>query len=137
GCCGLRCSDEAAAAAYADIFRPNESVCELLPRLKGRYRLLLGSNTNDLHARQFLRQLDEPLGHFDALVLSHEVGSRKPAPAFYRHCQSLAGCAAEECLFIDDLPANVLGARACGWHGVVYTTTDNLLNELAALGVVI
>src|SRR6266849_709693 len=45
--CRLSCPDEIIAAAWADIFWPNEDVCALLPRLKPRYRLLLGSNTNE------------------------------------------------------------------------------------------
>ena len=29
----------------------------------------------------------------------------------YQHCRKLAGCRAEECLFIDDVAANVEAAR--------------------------
>src|SRR2546425_3187750 len=39
--CRLTCPDEFIAAAWADIFWPNEEVCALLPRLKPRYQLLL------------------------------------------------------------------------------------------------
>jgi putative hydrolase of the HAD superfamily len=131
----LRCTADYLAAAWADIFRPNPDVCALLPHLKSRYRLLLGSNTNELHSRQFRRQFAEHLGHFDALVLSHEIGVRKPRAGFFQHCQRLAGCASGECLFIDDLPANVAGARALGWHGVVYTGIEDLRERLTGLGV--
>jgi glucose-1-phosphatase len=133
--CGLRCDDEFLSAACADIFRPNPDVCALLPKLKPGYRLLLGSNTNELHAVQFRRQFADVLRHFDHLVLSYEVGVRKPRAGFFEHCQLLAGCPAHECLFIDDLPANVEGARACGWHGIVYKGIEALRAELAALGV--
>jgi putative hydrolase of the HAD superfamily len=131
----LRCADELLAEAWSDIFWPNPEVCALLPVLKPRYRLLLGSNTNDLHARQFRRQFAEPLRYFDALVLSHEIGVRKPRAGFFQHCQELAQCAPEECLFIDDLPANVAGAKALGWQGIVYTGIDDLRARLAALGI--
>jgi FMN phosphatase YigB (HAD superfamily) len=131
----LRCGHEELAAAWADIFTPNEDVCALLPLLKPRYRLLLGSNTNDLHSRQFCRQFAEALRHFDALVLSHEIGVRKPHAGFFQHCQQLAHCSAEECVFIDDLPANIAGARAHGWQGIVYTGIDDLRQRLATLGV--
>lgn len=132
--CRLCCPPETVAAAWADIFWPNEEVAALLPLLKPRYRLLLGSNTNDLHARHFLRQFADTLRHFDHVVLSHQVGARKPKPAFFHHCQRLAGCPAEACLFIDDLPANVAGARACGWDGIVYSNGDALRQELQARG---
>jgi putative hydrolase of the HAD superfamily len=133
--CGLRCEDEYLNAACADIFRPNPEVCALLPRLKPHYRLLLGSNTNELHAVQFRRQFADVLRYFDHLVLSFEIGVRKPRPGFFEHCQRLAGCPPQECLFIDDLPANVEGARACGWHGIVYKGIDDLGGQLKALGI--
>jgi putative hydrolase of the HAD superfamily len=129
----LRCTDDFLAAAWADIFRPNSDVCALIPQLKPRYRLLLGSNTNDLHARQFRRQFADTLHYFDALVMSYEIGVRKPDGGFFRHCQTLAECAPHECLFIDDLPANVEGARRLGWRGIVYRDSGVLRSQLYAL----
>jgi putative hydrolase of the HAD superfamily len=133
--CGLTCPDEALTQAYADMFWPNEEVCALVPRLKPHYKLLLGSNTTELHSRHFLRQFADTMRHFDALVLSHEVGARKPRPEFFRHAQRLADCAPQECLFIDDLPGNVAGARALGWQGIVYSPGTDLPVKLAELGV--
>jgi putative hydrolase of the HAD superfamily len=133
--CRLRCEDDVLHAACADIFHPNEEVCALLPRLKARYRLLLGSNTNELHAVQFRRQFADVLRHFDHLVLSYEVRVRKPRAGFFEHCRRLAGFPPQECLFIDDLPANVEGARACGWHGIVYTGIEDLRARLSGLGI--
>src|SRR4051812_21323545 len=52
----LRCSIDYLARCIEDIFTPNPEVCALVPLLKPRYRVLLGSNTNDLHARRFRRQ---------------------------------------------------------------------------------
>jgi putative hydrolase of the HAD superfamily len=133
--CRLCCDDAHLHAACADIFRPNPDVCGLLPVLKPHYRLLLGSNTNELHAVQFRCQFADVLRHFDHLVLSFEVGVRKPRAGFFEHCQRLAGCPPRECLFIDDLPANVEGARACGWQGIVYTGIEDLRARLASLGI--
>jgi putative hydrolase of the HAD superfamily len=131
----LRCPSEFTAEAWGDIFTPNESACALIPRFKPKYRLLLGSNTNALHARKFLKQFESVLSHFDALVLSYEIGVRKPKRGFFEACQRLAGCAPQECVFIDDLPANVAGARELGWHGIVFTGVEELQRELAKLGV--
>ena len=41
-------------------------------------RLLLLSNTNEMHSRQFLAQFADTLAHFDHVVLSHQVGVRTP-----------------------------------------------------------
>lgn len=118
--CRLRCEEEFIASAFADIFTPNEEVCRLIPQLGTRYRLVLASNTNDLHASHFRQQFAGTLQHFSGLVLSHEVKVCKPHRRFYERCRQLAECPPEECLFIDDLPANVEGARACGFQGLVY-----------------
>jgi putative hydrolase of the HAD superfamily len=131
--CRLTGSDEQVGAAFADMFEPNAEVCALLPRLQGRYRLLLLSNTNELHHQQFSRQFAAALGHFDDLVLSHRVGVRKPHPDIYEHCRKTADRPAGECLFIDDLPANVAAAQAAGWLGLVYEP-GNFAGQLAAMG---
>jgi glucose-1-phosphatase len=132
----LKCSDAQFTQAFVDMFRANPEVCDLLPRLKPRYRLVLLSNTNELHARHFLAKFREQLAPFDAFVLSHEVGIRKPDPRVYEYCRQKAGSPPpSECLFIDDLPANVEGVRACGWQGIVYRQGEDLAAKLAHRGV--
>lgn len=115
----LRCDRTHLRQAVADIFTPNPAVCALLPGLARNYRLVLGSNTNALHAERFLEQFAEHLTHFEDLVLSFEIGRRKPSPEFFHHCREKAGTAAERCLFVDDLEANVAGARAAGLQAAV------------------
>jgi putative hydrolase of the HAD superfamily len=132
----LKCTNEQFTQAFVDMFTANAEVCDLLPRLKPRYRLWLLSNTNELHARHFLAKFRQQLAPFDGIVLSHVVGIRKPDPRVFEHCRQKAGSPpASECLFIDDLAANVEGARACGWQGIVYRPGDDLAQQLASLGV--
>jgi putative hydrolase of the HAD superfamily len=133
----FRCSDEALVEAFADIFRPNPEVCLLVPRLKPRYRLLLASNTNELHCRQFQQQFSDTLNYFDAFILSHEIGVCKPQPAFFQHCLNLANADPGECLFIDDMPQNVTGAHSCGLQAILYSSEENLPARLANLGVIL
>jgi HAD superfamily hydrolase (TIGR01509 family) len=133
--CRVTCNDAQLDLAIADMFTPNHEVCALVPALKLRYRLVLLSNTNELHALHFRRQFADTLDHFDALVLSHEVGLRKPCADIYAHCHKIAGSTPRQCLFIDDLPVNVEAARACGWQGIVYHQGLNLSRELLRLGI--
>src|SRR5262245_27518846 len=98
--CQLGCPDEVVTWAWNEIFSPNKERSALLPRLSRRYRLLLGSNTNELHTAHFSRQCAEAFRHFDHLVYSHAVGARKPDAPFFEHCVRLAGCAPAECVFI-------------------------------------
>jgi glucose-1-phosphatase len=133
--CGLRCTDEELQAAYMDMFYPNKSVCSLIPLLGRKYRLLLGSNTTELHSGHFRKQFEVTLCNFSALVLSHEVGARKPRPEFFQSALRQARCKPEECLFIDDLAVNVEGARAVGWKGIVYRAGDDLHRGLQEHGI--
>jgi putative hydrolase of the HAD superfamily len=134
----LQCTDEQFTQAFVDMFTANAEVCDVLPRLKPRYRLLLLSNTNELHACHFLEKFRQQLAPFDAIVLSHLVGIRKPDARLYEYCRQKAGSPpVSECLFIDDLPANVEGARACGWQGMVYRPGEDLAAKLAGVGVTV
>jgi putative hydrolase of the HAD superfamily len=124
------------AAAWSDIFWLNRPVADLIPFLKGRgYTLVLGSNTNDLHATQFRRQFADTLAHFDRLVLSYEIGHLKPSAPFYHACAEAAGAPPAGCVFIDDLPENVEGARSAGLSGLVYRDFPGLIDALRELGV--
>ena len=121
---------------FEDIFWLNEPVSRLIESLDSRgYTLILGSNTNALHAPYYRRQFAATLDRFDALVLSHEVGYMKPDARFYEACAKAAGVAPGSCIFIDDLAENVEGARAAGLEGVHYVDTAELCQQLRRLGV--
>jgi epoxide hydrolase-like predicted phosphatase len=59
---------------------------------------------------------------FDAVVISGEVGMRKPEPAIFAHVLELLGVRAEETVFVDDLRPNVEAAEALGLVGVHHTS---------------
>ena len=120
---------------FQDIFRPNPAVCEVIPLIAKRCRLVLASNTNELHAAQFRAEFSDVLRHFAALGLSCQAGARKPHHKFYEHCQTLVDGPPEECLFIDDMPANVEGAREFGWNVHLYADHAKFLAELRQLGI--
>ena len=70
---------------------------------------------------------------FDAVVISGEVGLRKPDPEIYALAARDLGVAPGACVFVDDIAANVRGAVAAGMVGVHHTDTDTTLGELEAL----
>jgi putative hydrolase of the HAD superfamily len=59
-------------------------------------------------------------GEMDGGVFSFEVKAVKPEPEIYRCLCDKYGLKPEECLFTDDVPANVKGAQACGFQGIVF-----------------
>jgi len=60
-------------------------------------------------------------GLFDAVVISGECGMRKPEQAIFLHAAESLGLEPEQCVFIDDIEANVAAAGACGMTGVHHT----------------
>jgi epoxide hydrolase-like predicted phosphatase len=70
---------------------------------------------------------------FDAIVISGEVGMRKPEPEIFAHVLELLGVEAGETAFVDDLDVNVEAARALGLVGVVHTSYDETAAELQRL----
>jgi putative hydrolase of the HAD superfamily len=58
---------------------------------------------------------------FDSVVISGEVGMRKPEEEIFRHAARALGLAPQECVFIDDVEANVAAAQACGMTAVHHT----------------
>ena len=133
---GLEMSYEDFEAEWQDIFTLNVPVARLVAALKRQgYTLLLGSNTNVLHARFYRRRFRETLDHFDHMVFSYEVGELKPDLAFFKACLDAVGAPAGSCVFIDDAETNVEGARAAGLQAVLYRDTPGLIAELRRLGV--
>jgi putative hydrolase of the HAD superfamily len=70
---------------------------------------------------------------FDAVVISAEVGMRKPEERIFRHAAGLLGLDPAECVFIDDIEANVRAAEALGMTGVLHTEPAATAAGLASL----
>jgi epoxide hydrolase-like predicted phosphatase len=72
-------------------------------------------------------------GLFDTVVISGEVGMRKPEPEIFQHAAATLGLAPRECVFVDDVEVNVAVARDCGMTGVHHqdpASTAAALQEL-------
>lgn len=57
---------------------------------------------------------------FDGKLISCDLGIVKPNPEIYHRFTEKFGLKPEECMFVDDLPANVAAAVSCGWKGIVF-----------------
>jgi epoxide hydrolase-like predicted phosphatase len=76
---------------------------------------------------------DDFPGLFDAVVISGEVGMRKPEPGIFRHAAALLGLEPRECVFIDDIAANIEAAQACGMTGIQHTDPESTAAALESL----
>ncbi len=101
-------------------FTLNAPMLPLVDALKDKTRLVLLSNTHDLHFN-FLRPQLPVLEHFRGLVLSCEVGHVKPEAEIFARAVEVADCPAEACVFFDDLAEYVQAAQRQGLNAHVYT----------------
>ena len=70
---------------------------------------------------------------FDAVVISGEVGMRKPEPRIFLHAAQLLGLEPRECVFIDDIQANITAAEQIGFTGVLHTAAEDTARQVADL----
>nr|WP_321236601.1 HAD family phosphatase [uncultured Psychroserpens sp.] len=86
---------------------------------EGKYKLILLSNTNDLHISWIQDKLtfyEEFKACFDQFYLSHEIQLRKPNADIYEYVLKENSLDPKSCLFIDDTKDNTDAAAALGIH---------------------
>lgn len=65
----------------------------------------------------------------DGALFSYEVKQIKPEAAIYQSLLDRFDLVPEECVFLDDLAANIEGARKAGMHGIVFESWEKA-NEI-------
>jgi putative hydrolase of the HAD superfamily len=110
-------------------FTPVPSIAEAMRRVKsaGFATALLSNSWGNEYPREGWTDM------FDVVVISGEVGMRKPEPRIFTHTVDLLGVEARQCVFVDDLRPNVAAAEALGMTGIVHEDPERTLIELEAL----
>lgn len=70
---------------------------------------------------------------FDATALSHELGVIKPNPLAYEAIALRLDVPEQACIFLDDQPQNVSGARDVGMQAVQFQNVGQAAGELQSL----
>ncbi len=102
---------------------PFEKMHELVKLLKNKgYGIYLLSNaSSDFHIR---REGIPALSLFDGVIISADYKLLKPEKEIYLTLFEKFGLKPEECFFIDDVQANIDGAKAAGMDGHCYAHGD-------------
>ena len=114
---------------FADLAVYEDSMTSLLTRAHAagvRTALLSNSWGLDYDRRDWLDM-------FDVVVISGEVGMRKPERRIFDLTLARLRLPAAECVFIDDMPHNVVAAAQAGLAGIVHRNFDETAGELEAL----
>jgi putative hydrolase of the HAD superfamily len=96
-------------------------------RQAGLRTALLSNSWGAIYPRDLFPEL------FDAVVISAEVGMRKPEERIFLHAAELLGLEPGECVFIDDIAENVAAAQAAGLVGVQHRTAQETAERLTEL----
>lgn len=107
---------------------------EVIHKLKAAgYRLALLSNITEYSANTIRKNgFYDP---FDPILLSCEIGAKKPDPQAYLHLLTTLQVPAEKCIFIDDKTSNVDAAKALHIDGIHYISVEELVKELQKRGI--
>ncbi|HTP41999.1 MAG TPA: HAD family phosphatase [Nitrospiria bacterium] len=129
----LSLSFEEFAACWNAGFEEQVDVTALIRRLHGRYRLMLLSNTNELHYRH-LQSRVPVLSLMERTFLSFELGMRKPDRAIYERVIRDAGVDPARIVYIDDIEAYTRAAAGLGIQAVTFESAAQLERALQARG---
>ena len=73
------------------------------------------------------------LDRFDAVLVSGELGLRKPEPEIFLLAAERLDLRPNACVFVDDLPSNCAAAAALGMAAVRHRRAEETIPELEAL----
>ncbi len=90
-----------------------------------------GLVSNSWGTKSYPRELLAEL--FDGVVISAEVGLRKPAPEIYALGADRIGLGPRECVYIDDLSVNLTPAAELGMATIHHTTAEETIRQLERL----
>ncbi|HEV3128067.1 MAG TPA: HAD family phosphatase [Solirubrobacteraceae bacterium] len=110
--------------------RPDEAMLSAVRRAR-QAGIRTGLISNSWGTRRYDRTQLSAL--FDGVVISGEVGMRKPAPEIYALGAERIGLPAAQCVFVDDLPFNLDPAQQLGMATVHHTGATETIGELERL----
>lgn len=113
----------------------NDYAIPWIRELKSKgYRTLYLSNFSEKAETDCAYALDF-IPYMDGGILSYQEKVIKPMPEIYQLLIDRYGLVPQECVFMDDTPANLEGAAKFGIHTVHFLNQEQAIEELRKLGV--
>jgi 2-haloacid dehalogenase len=108
---------------------------ELLAQLRNSEVALFALSNWSSEKFSLVRDHYSFLKWFDGVVVSGDVGLKKPDPAIFRHVMELWRLTPSRSVFVDDTLENIHSAEGVGLRTIRFTSARQLEDELRALGI--
>lgn len=112
-------------SSIKDSLLAKEDTVELMMELKQRGHRLFCLSNICTGIFDFVAQRYDFFDAFEDVIVSAQVNMIKPDPEIFKYMLECFNIQPQETLFIDDLPANVVSARALGIHGIQFTNIED------------
>ncbi len=117
--------------AHCDL---HNDVLDIVDKLKERgVKVAALSNTIKPHS-DYLRNIGL-YQKFDVVVLSDEIGIKKPDTGIWRYALDKLKVKPEESFYVDDIPVYVEVAKTIGIRAFQYESSKKLIEDIESLGV--
>lgn len=107
----------------------NVELLDYISELQKKYQTAMLSNVGkgrlpELFGEGFLEQ------YFKPVVASGDIGYAKPEAQAYEYVADQLGIRLDECVFTDDRPEYIEGARSVGMHAILFENTEDFKSKL-------
>jgi putative hydrolase of the HAD superfamily len=127
---GVDVEQSGLVAGLFEVLDLEEDMFELVERAKGGgHKTALLSNSWGMG----LYPIDRIRALFDVVVISGEVGLRKPDPEIFELTVAKLGLEADVCVFVDDHPGHLKAAQEAGMTTVLHKAPAQSIPEVEAL----
>jgi 2-haloacid dehalogenase len=114
-----------------------DGTVEIMQELKQAGYPLFGLSNWSAETFPHVREEHEFFDLLDDMVISGQVGHVKPHPEIFQIMLDRIGRPAQECLFIDDAPANIQQAQKMGFVTIHFQSPEQLRLRLLELKILI
>jgi HAD superfamily hydrolase (TIGR01509 family) len=114
---------------YNDVFSTNDGMSEIIFELKDKVKIMLLSNTNELHF-SWVDKKFSVLKNFNQRVLSYKIGARKPEKEIFLHALDVLDLMPKETVYVDDLEEFVKASGKLGMNSILFKSPSAFRSEL-------
>ncbi|MDO8266124.1 MAG: HAD family phosphatase [Candidatus Saccharibacteria bacterium] len=106
----------------------NEETLSYIDELHSSYKTAMLSNSASGVVKAKLNE--KQISVFDEVIISADVGLKKPDPRIFELTTKKLGVMPEECVFTDDHEEYLAGAQAVGMKTILFKNTEQFIADL-------